>query len=184
MLIGSDSYEYKFQFHFEIVNCTQCCFFLFSQSRFASESNATTMINDSCIWLQFILELENRQIIFIVHAWYISVHSKWQHFASAFNCFVCVCINIYKLAMVRNFTVTMSGYLNWNCSCFSQSQIWFSSLSVYFICFIVVWLSQPNLSLKCSYNYLHTYNSIILHIYLLNRFRSRCLILSLYTLVI
>lgn len=93
-----------------------------------------------------ILQLENRQMIFIVHAtwaWYISFHSKWQHFASAFNCFACKYIQIghgpkFYANNERRFELFFSLSL--------------SSFHLFIVTFIMV---LPNLSLKCSYNYLY-----------------------------
>lgn len=107
---------------------------------------------------------------------YLSLHWKRQHFASAFNCFVGVRINIYKLAMVRQFC----GNNEWifKLELFLSLRHWFSLHFIY--CCVTFAVVLPNLSLKCSHNYLQTHNSII-HAFTswIDRTRGRHLILSL-----
>lgn len=102
-------YEYKLYFK---INCFQ--YFHFLNRGWPSPMLYDCMINECNTGIR---KLAND--IYCSCMIYLSFHWKRQHFASAFNCFVGVRINIYKLAMVRNFTVTMSGYWNWNCSCLS-----------------------------------------------------------------
>lgn len=59
-----------------------------------------------------------------------------------------VCINIYKLAIVRISTITMNGYLNWNCSCLSVRWVWVGSRFISFYYCVTFTVVLPNLSLE------------------------------------
>lgn len=113
------------------MNCFQC--FHFHNQGWPSLMLFDNMINVCNIGVR---KLAND--IYCSGMIYLSSHWKRQHFASAFNCFVGVRINIYKLAMVRKFYDNNEWIFKLELF-LSLRQIWFS---LHFISIILVWLSQ------------------------------------------
>lgn len=100
------------------MNCFQC--FHFHNQGWPSLMLFDNMINVCNIGVR---KLAND--IYCSGMIYLSPHWKRQHFASAFNCFVGVRINIYKLAMVRKFYDNNEWIFKLELF-LSLRQIWFS----------------------------------------------------------